>query len=112
ESFEVAATRGRAVYPRGLRQPRGVGLLGQVVARGAPLRVADRLADPRTWRRDLAGRTQVRSWLGVPLADRAGMLGVLTLLRDTVDPFADEDEHRLTALAALAAAAIREARLY
>src|SRR5207248_790623 len=94
-------------YPRGMRQPRGAGLVGSVLDANAPRRVADVPADPRTWDPHTARRTGMRGWLGVPLADQGGAFGVLTVLSTEPDTFRPDDERRLRALAALAGAAGR-----
>ncbi len=109
---EIVATRGQLQHWQGVRQPRGVGLVGTVMRENRPLRVADQQTDPRTWLPERAHRAGFRSWLGVPLADRSGVFGVLAVLSEEADHFTEEDERRLGSLAALAGAAVREAHLY
>src|SRR4029079_15467573 len=95
----------------GERQPAGSGLCGLVIAGNRAVRSADLGADPRAWQPELAAPLGMRSWLGVPLADADGAIGVLEVVSGEPDVFTDEDERRLGALAALASAAVREARL-
>jgi len=107
----VVAARGVLNQGPGTRQPLGSGLTGVVLAEGRPLRCPDARADPRTWNPGGSHDEGLRSWLGVPLADSDGPFGVLIVLSHRVDAFSAEDERRLASLAALAAAALREARL-
>jgi PAS domain S-box-containing protein len=109
---EVVAERGGKLQGKGVRMPVGVGLIGTVVAQNAPLRVADARQDPRVWdlRRVMAEGT--RAWLGVPLGDRPGAFGALVVRSRQPSAFDDEAERLLGSLAALATAAVREARLY
>lgn len=111
-ALETVAARGAQVHTLGVHQPLGAGLAGEVVARNRPVRSADMLDDPRTWNVDLARREGVRSWLGVPLADGARAFGVLAVLSEQPDYFGEAHERRLVSLAALAGAALREARLH
>src|SRR5581483_10377206 len=110
-AVEYVAARGEPIYTVGMRQPLGTGLVGQVIAEGRPLRVPDLLAEPRAYDVALVRQAGVCGWLGVPLADSAGVLGVLAVLSQERSAFGEEDERRLLSLAALAGAAIREARL-
>ena len=54
----------------------------------------------------------IRSWLGVPLLDRGEVTGMVTLDRDTVDPFDSEEIEIAQALANHAAVALSNARMY
>ena len=110
--IDVVAARGVGVQALGVRQPIGGGLLGEVVARNQAVRSDDSLTDPRVWDRSPSERQGMRSWLGVPMADRSEVLGVLTVLSPRPHAFGARDERLLASLAALAAAAVREARLY
>ncbi len=58
------------------------------------------------------GSGHIRTWLGVPLLDRGEVIGMITMDRNTVQPF-DPDEIELAqALANHAAVALSNARLY
>lgn len=54
----------------------------------------------------------IRSWLGLPLIDRGGVIGMITLDRVQYEPFESEDVQLATGLAHHAAVAITNARLY
>ncbi len=108
---EIVAAVGEAVTTVGLRQPYGTGLLGTVMRENRPVRSDDLWNDPRTYLPDLMRQVGARSWLGTPLADNVTVFGSLIALRKTPGGFSDEDEGRLLALAALAAAVVRQGRL-
>jgi len=92
--------------------PRGEGLLGLLLREPHPIRVADIGADPRS-----AGFCEnhppMRSFLGVPIVSHGRLLGNL-YLTDKIDApeFDASDERLITMLAAHAAIAIDNARLY
>ena len=109
--IEVVAARGVTADAVGLRQPQGSGLTGEVLRRNAVVRSDDVINDPRPWARMLAVASHTRSWLGVPLADANGAFGALILLSNERAAFGTEHERLLGSFAALAGAAIREARL-
>jgi len=71
--------------------------------------VADVLADERF--ANIETVEGVRSWAGIPLLVEGEVIGLLSLSRNCVDAFDDEDLHRAKAVAFSAAAAIRKARL-
>lgn len=54
----------------------------------------------------------IRSWLGLPLIDRDGVIGMITLDRVAYQPFESEDVQLATGFAHHAAVAIATARLY
>ncbi|MFQ5625840.1 MAG: GAF domain-containing protein, partial [Methyloligellaceae bacterium] len=54
----------------------------------------------------------VRSWLAVPLAARDDIIGLYALMRAAPEPFDTEDQRLAESLAAQAAVAIQNARLY
>jgi diguanylate cyclase (GGDEF)-like protein len=92
--------------------PRGRGLLGVVLREGKPMRVDDLARDPRT-----AGfpphHPPMRSLLGMPIVARGKAIGGLYLTDKANDqPFTQEDEDLVTRLAADAAIAIENARLF
>ncbi|MDP9299145.1 MAG: GAF domain-containing sensor histidine kinase [Actinomycetota bacterium] len=92
--------------------PTGHGLLGALIREAHPLRVPDIAADPRS-----VGfpphHPPMRSLLGAPVAGRGQIFGniYLTDKRD-MEAFDDEDERVLVVLAAQAAIAVENARLY
>jgi signal transduction histidine kinase len=87
-------------------------LLHWVMDRQTPLAVEDVLTDPRTqgWRfSDLA---EIRAVLGVPLAARGHVLGVLCVMAEAPRAFGLEEQALLMGLAAQGALAIENARLF
>jgi signal transduction histidine kinase len=92
--------------------PRGRGILGVLISDAHPLRLHDLTADPRSVgfppRHPL-----MRSFLGVPILLRGVAYGNLYLTeKENRDDFTPEDEEVVTLLAAQAAVAIENARLY
>ncbi len=92
--------------------PRGEGLLGLLLREPQPIRVADIAADPRSFGFP-PNHPPMRSFLGVPIMSRGRLLGNL-YLTDKIDApeFDASDERLITMLAAHAAIAIDNARLY
>lgn len=94
--------------------PRGRGILGWVAARGEAVRAAEGPADPR-YDPDVDGRLGAppRSLLAAPLKAKGRTIGVLETLNGAGPGAPSEDDLRLlTLIAAQAALAIENARLY
>jgi signal transduction histidine kinase len=92
--------------------PRGRGILGVLITDAQPLRLHDLTADPRA-----AGfpphHPPMRTFLGVPIILRGVAYGNLYLTeKESGDDFTAEEEEIVTLLAAQAAVAIENARLY
>jgi signal transduction histidine kinase len=92
--------------------PRGRGILGVLIREGAPLRLHDLTADPRS-----VGfpphHPPMRTFLGVPIVLRGVTYGNLYLTEKAGGAdFTGEDEELSTLLAGQAAVAIENARLY
>ncbi|MGB3375400.1 MAG: GAF domain-containing protein [Microbacterium sp.] len=91
--------------------PEGHGILGAVIDSGAPIRLEDLAADPRS-----AGfpahHPPMRSFLGVPIRVHGESFGNLYLTNHAGGPFTQEDEDLVTALATTAGIAIDNARMY
>lgn len=91
--------------------PVGKGLLGALIDDPRPIRLRDLADDPRS-----SGvpehHPRMRSFLGVPIRIRDEVFGNLYLTESTHGEFSAEDEELTTALAATAAAAIDNSRLY
>lgn len=98
---------------RGLRVASGSGLVGWVVETGRHAIVDDVTDDPRHCR-EIAHLTQLtaRSALCVPLRSKEGPIGVLEVVDTAPGRFTEDDLELLEPLAALAANAIENARLY
>jgi signal transduction histidine kinase len=93
--------------------PRTHGMLGAMLETRTPFRTADINADPRFrgwWPR---GHPDMRSFLGVPIVAPEGVIGAFYLTeREGAPEFTTEDEELIQLLAAHAAIAITNARLY
>src|SRR5919201_5748187 len=93
--------------------PRTHGMLGAMLDSDAPFRTADIKRDPRFrgwWPR---AHPQMSSFLGVPIRSPDGVLGALYLTdKEAGSEFSEDDERLIQMLAAHAAIAIENARLY
>src|ERR671936_70117 len=93
--------------------PRTHGMLGAMLETEESFRTADIHDDPRFrgwWPKGHPGR---RSFLGVPISTRDGVIGAFYLTEKTgAEEFTDEDQRLIELLAAHAAIAITNARLY
>jgi len=92
--------------------PRGHGILGVLIRDPRPLRLPDLTRHPAS-----AGfpphHPPMRSFLGVPIIGRRGVLGELYLTdKTTAETFSDEDEHLAVLLATQVAAAVENARAH
>jgi signal transduction histidine kinase len=92
--------------------PVGRGILGVLIRDARPLRLHDLTEDPRSVGFP-PGHPEMRTFLGVPVFLRGVTYGNLYLTeKDGGDDFTEEDEEIVTLLAAQAAVAIENARLY
>lgn len=92
--------------------PRGHGILGLVIHQGQSIRLADLTTHPARHGFP-ALHPEMRSFLGVPIVGKRGVLGDLYLTEKLGGgEFSAEDEHLATLLASQAAAAIENARLH
>lgn len=92
--------------------PRGHGILGVLIKDPRPLRLPDLTRHP-----DSAGfppgHPPMKSFLGVPIIGRQGVIGELYLTdKTTAEAFSEEDEHLAILLATQVAAAMENARLH
>lgn len=109
--FQVAIGESDLV---GTRLPAGAGIAGQVVRENRSVRVEDVRQD-RHWYPEVDRRSHfvTRSLLCAPMTAHGTVIGVLEVLnRRDGCPFDEDDERLLTALAAQAAVAIQNARLF
>jgi hypothetical protein len=108
DRLRVRASRGGAEAP---------GLVGTTFPVPADLPPEDRwpisVADAETESRQapVPGAPSLRSWAGMPLLVEGDVIGLLCFGRTQVDPYLDEDLHRVKAVAFSAAAVIRKAQL-
>src|SRR5690242_20565838 len=91
--------------------PQGKGLLGVLIEDPHPIRLSRIDDDPRSSGFP-SGHPPMASFLGVPIRIRDEVFGNLYLTDSTQGQFSAEDVELATALAATAAAAIDNARLY
>jgi signal transduction histidine kinase len=91
--------------------PRGRGILGVLIREARPLRLTQLSHDPRSVGFP-PGHPRMESFLGVPVMLRGVAYGNLYLTEKEGGDFTDEDEELVTLLAAQAAVAIENARLY
>lgn len=107
------ATGPRNEAVRGWRLPLGEGFVGLVAQRGKSLIVPDTRADPRYFSGvDEETGIVLRSILTVPLQVKDAVIGVLQAVDTEVDRFDVSDLALLESVAASAAAAVENARLY
>jgi PAS domain S-box-containing protein len=110
---EIELTAQAGVHlPYGLRRHRGDGMVGQVIETRVPLIVNDYPASPygAAWR---TGASPLHAALNVPMIYRDELLGVLSLyeIADSPRTFDDADANLITALATVAASAVKNARM-
>ena len=93
--------------------PRTHGLLGAMLQSPEPYRTSDIRADPRFRGWWPSAHPQMRSFLGVPIVARGGIIGALYLTdKEDAAVFSADDERLIALLAAHAAIAIENARLH
>ncbi len=93
--------------------PRTHGLLAAMLETPAPYRTADLHTHPRFRGWWPGGHPDMRSFLGVPIVAADGVIGAFYLThKEDAEAFGDEDEALICLLAAHAAIAITNARLY
>jgi GAF domain-containing protein len=92
--------------------PEGKGLLGELITRPRPLRTPDIAEHPQSLGFP-AGHPPMRTFLGAPVQVRDTVYGNLYLTdKRGGEPFDEDDEALVVALAAAAGAAVDKARLY
>src|SRR4029077_3011530 len=78
-------------FTRDFRMQSGRGsVVGRVLLQGEVVQVADVLADPEYVYLEPQKKSGYRTFLGVPLMRQGHPIGVLSLCRRTVQPFADK----------------------
>jgi signal transduction histidine kinase len=93
-------------------EPHGLGILGVLIREAKPLRLTDIASDPRSVGFP-AGHPPMRTFLGVPILLRGVAYGNLYLTEKAGgEDFTEEDQELVRLLAAQAAVAIENARLY
>ena len=93
--------------------PRTHGLLGAMLVSPAPYRTDDIRRDPRFRGWWPSAHPQMRSFLGVPIVSRSGIVGAFYLTeKEGAADFSDDDQQVIEMLAVHAAIAIEKTRLY
>jgi PAS domain S-box-containing protein len=110
DMIEWAVASGPHAEPMGTMLQRGEGLAGKVWESGEPIVVNDY----RHWegRAAIFDAYPFSAIVGVPVRYRSEFLGVLVVHKDAPQTFSQADAEMLDMLAAQAAVAIRNARLY
>ncbi len=110
--FEAASSLGGLSVSRQSVPVEG-SIAGWIFTRCEPLVIQNAVEDPRFIREvDALTRFQTRSILGVPLTTKDKTLGVIEALNKQAGAFEDEDTRVLQTLAAQAAIAIENTRLF
>jgi len=111
DQLVVEAVAGTAPRARGTRFHLGEGVSGAAAARGETLYVPDVGKDPRYLHYKSETRS-IGSFLSVPLRTKGRVVGVMNFNRPQVDAFTVQEVRLAEAIAAQAALAIANARLY
>jgi diguanylate cyclase (GGDEF)-like protein len=107
KKLEIIAARGQENNQKTVMEA-GVGIAGHVLASGQAEIVNDVDSDPRY----IPGENQINSLLCAPLITPNGTLGVINISNANPTHYTAQDLKRFKALAAPAAVAIENARLY
>ena len=111
-TFQLAIGGGNDAV-KGLRLEPGQGIVGQSIADGRAVLVADVMADPRWFGGvDKISGYETRSLMCVPLRVKGQVIGALEVLNKRDGPFTGDDLRLVTSLGDLAAQAIENARLH
>jgi two-component system, NtrC family, sensor kinase len=94
-----------------LFEPDRGSVMGRTALEGRPIQVADVLADPEYRLKGAQQKLGYRTCLGVPLLRDGEPIGVIVLMRSTVQPFTEKQIELAQNFAAQAVVAIENARL-
>ena len=111
-TFQLAIGGGNDAV-KGLRLEPGQGIVGQSIAEGRAVLVADVMADSQWFGGvDQISGYETRSLMCVPLRVKGQVIGALEVLNKRDGPFTGDDLRLVTSLGDLAAQAIENARLH
>ncbi len=111
--FFQATTNMEAAFMRGLHVPVEGSIAGWIVQNREPLIVTDPKRDPRHYGLiEKAAEFDTRSILGVPMITQDKVVGVVQTLNKRTGTFDQQDQDTLMTLAAQAAVAIENTRLF
>jgi len=97
----------------GWRLTTGQGLVGQAAQTGKPVIVADSRSDTHHYKGvDQKTGVELRSFMGIPFRAKGEVTGVLSLMDTEVNRFTEDDLQLVEPIAAAAASAVDNARLY
>ncbi len=108
----VAAHGFRSEEWRALSLPVGEGIMGRAAQSGAAIRVDDVRTDPRSARRDVDEREEIRSMLCVPLKVGGGVIGAISAFSRRPGAFTAHHQRILEAFGEQAGIAIHNAQLF
>lgn len=112
DGYRLAGTAGFPAAERASIVPFGEGLTHVVAQTRLPLLVEDNQADPRAFSGHWSKRSGLTTYYGVPIEAAGEVLGVVNMNFPPDSPPTEEEQASIEALAAQAAVAIRNARLF
>ena len=110
ESLEVSIAKGFAIKIIGKKYPVENKLMALVLETREPIILADAKTDARF--EDWGNTATTRSWMGIPLIAHNEIIGILTIDNNKANIYGDEHVAIALPVAAQAAQAIENARLY